>query len=147
MSKKKVIRYESIEEIRRSCRTLIENKVYNIFMDTFTIGGITPERNDYLMRQMYDKGTASALRLRRMTNEDDNQGIVFTPYTTRTYTIDDGASTILFINKRGNNIVDFIPTGEQVVGKDCVVGYIQPNHKPIKQMLNYYINRLVEVEW
>ena len=67
------------------------------------------------------------------------------PFATISYNYLDFPETVNLINKRGVSEV-IIPSGEQVVNKDVAIVYCLPSHKPIKQLVKYYTDRMAQVE-
>ena len=67
------------------------------------------------------------------------------PFATISYNYLDFPETVNLINKRGVSEV-IIPSGEQVVNKDVAIVYCLPSHKPIKQLVKYYTDRIAQVE-
>lgn len=127
----------SIAELERRVKTMYENKYYNLFMTSMEWGGLEPEQEDYLMKKFWSMGTIAAFNIKG-TGE-----IAFADYATAGYNIYDFPADVNLINKLG---VPFIPTTNQVVNEDVVIGWAQSNHKPIREIVSYYIDRIVSVE-
>ena len=52
-------------------------------------------------------------------------------------------SVVTLINSRG---ATFIPTTPQIVNKNVVIGWAHSSHMPVHDLVEFYINKLVEVE-
>lgn len=100
---------------------------------------IASEQENFIMRKFWSDGTIA------IRKEEKTGVLVFTPYAGFKYNLYDFPSEVNLINLR-NAPLQLVPQGPQVVGKDVVLGWCQPNHKPIKLVVDYYIDRLVQVE-
>ena len=89
------------------------------------------------MRRFWAEGTCAAFKIK------DADVVGFAPWTTQTWNMYDFPEEVLLVNKRG---VLFIPMTIQVVNKDAVLGWYQRNHKPIMEIVNYYVDRITQVE-
>ena len=90
------------------------------------------------MKKLWSLGTIAAFRIK---NLDDILG--FAPYAAFGWNMYDFPEEVTLINERG---VPFIPSTVQVVDKDVVLGWIQFNQKPVKEIVEYYIDRMVQVD-
>lgn len=135
--KMKLLNKQDINKLRREVYTTLMNKYYNLFMDSYKFDGPSPEQEDYMMRQFWAIGTVAAFKIKHT----DDIGIV--PYAAQNYNMYDFPANVLLINKRG---LPFIPNSIQEVDKDVALGWIQANHKPIREICEYYIDRLTTVE-
>ena len=76
----------------------------------------------------------------------ENTGLLaFCPYGGMEIDMYDFPSKVTLVNLRGVS-EKIIPATPQVVGKDVVIGWCQPNHKPIQMIVRYYIDRMVAVD-
>ena len=69
--------------------------------------------------------------------------MVYAPWTLNTFDCYDLPETITLVNVHN---APFIPYEPQVVGKDVVIGWCQPNHKSISTVVDYYVSRMVQVD-
>lgn len=138
MAKKKILRKHSANAIRTRIRTMYFNKYYNMFMNMFEWKGLTTEEQIYIMKKFWSLGTIAAFRIK---NLDDILG--YAPYAAYGWNMYDFPEEVNLINERG---VPFIPSTMQVVDKDVVLGWIQYNQKPIKDVVEYYIDRMTQVD-
>lgn len=149
-----------VSEKRRSLYRKYNNQFYNLWQSSrkWSGDGITPERANYLMKQLwggytYDitgqgggiNGTIAALEAKvKGPKQTVPLGeIVFAPYSPNGWNIDDGVETATLINKRNSPL---IPQGTQQVGKDIVIGYATKGHNSIYELLRPYIDELVEID-
>ena len=130
-------------ELESKIRQTYINKYYNIWMSKFKWTGldedIKAQQENFIMRKLWCDGTVSC---RYMKNVDT---LVFTPYAGFEYDLYDFPSKVTLINLR-NAPIQMIPVDPQVVGKEVVLGWAQPNHKPIADIVRFYVNRMVQVD-
>lgn len=121
----------------------LKNKYYNVWMSKFKWNGLDEEikeqQENYIMRQFWSEGTV-ALRNIKGVNL-----LAMCPWNTETYNYLDFPEKINLVNKRGVSKT-IIPSTTQVVNKDVAILYCLPNHKPICSVVNYYIDRMIQVE-
>ena len=145
MSKKKIIR-----ELGDSTSTFaqiknqIDNKYFNMFIEKFEISVLEYQERNFVLRQFYDVGSIGAIKIENSESEYNPSGdLIFVPYAPNLFNIYDYPVSATAINKRG---LSFIPNRPLMVGEEIVLGYIQPNRKGIKEIVNYYSTRIAEVE-
>lgn len=134
---------DNIKELQQSVKQNLINRYYNIWMNKFKWNGLDEntkeEQENYIMRKLWDLGT---IAVRPIKNTDM---LVFCPYTTNRYNIYDYPETITLVNVRGVS-KRIIPNTVQIVNRDACVIWGQPNHKPIKDVVNFYIDRISQIE-
>lgn len=130
-------------ELESKIRQTYINKYYNIWMSKFKWTGldedIKAQQENFIMRKLWCDGTVSC---RYMKNVDT---LVFAPYAGFEYDLYDFPSKVTLINLR-NAPIQMIPVDPQVVGKEVVLGWAQPNHKPIADIVRFYVDRMVQVD-
>lgn len=136
MSKTKKHKQECVEELFKKTRSLYFNKYYNLFINSVKINNVDAEQEHFIMKELWDKGTIAAFKIK-------NFGVGFTPYAPQRFNMYDYPVTARLINKYN---YPFIPNSELEVNKEVVLGWIQPNHKGIKEIVDYYVDRLTQVE-
>lgn len=119
------------------------NKYYNIFMTKFKWSGLDEElkeqQENYIMRKLWSEGTIAARYVK------DLDILVFTNYATATINLYDLPETVTLLNLHAVP-TKLIPNTPQVVNKDVVLGWAQPNKKPIASIVNYYIDRMTQID-
>ena len=132
-----------IQELLQEVSNNYTEKYYNIWMSKFKWTGLDEEtkeqQENYIMRKLWSDGS---LAIRNIANTNL---IALMPFATISYNYLDFPETVNLINKRGVSEV-IIPSGEQVVNKDVALVYCLPSHKPIKQLVKYYTDRIAQVE-
>lgn len=136
MSKKKYAR-EDIRNLQAKIKYVLQNKYFNLFMNSMEWEGLEDEAEDYIMKKFWSSGTIAAFDI------SNAEMLGFAPYAVSSYTMYDTPSTVQLINERN---VPFIPQKQLTVNQDVVLGYFQRNHKSIASIVDSYIDRLVQVE-
>ena len=134
---------QSVLELQNKIKQNYINKYYNIWMSKFEWEGLDEElkeqQENFIMRKFWSDGTLAA------RNVDKVNIMAFAPYGGMEYDMYDFPSKVTLVNLR-NAPVNVIPFEPQVVNKDVVIGWCQPNHKPIAAVVQYYVDRMVEVD-
>lgn len=128
-------------------------KYFNLFMGAYEFKGITYEQQHYILKKLFFDGKISAFIVEgtklpegvapESTNEYPNGMIAFVPFAPCLFDITDFPIKVNLIRVRG---ATFIPTGMQVVNKDVVLCYIQRNKKSIASVVDFFIQKIVDVE-
>lgn len=124
-------------------KNVIINKAYNMFMNKYVFDNLDAQQNHFIWKEFWSTGKVAAFKLDAETPAYPNGLMVFTPFVENTYNIYDFAIDVELINKKG---VPFIPTGFLKVNEEVCIGYAQRNHKPIYQVVEYYANKIADVE-
>ena len=125
-------------------------KYFNLFMGAYEFDGISYEQQHYILKKLFFDGKISAFIVEgtklpegvapETTNEYPNGMIAFVPFAPCLFDITDFPIKVNLIQVRG---ATFIPTAQQVVNKDVVLCYIQRNKKSIVQMLDFFIQKII----
>ena len=120
-------------------------KYYGIWMNKYIIPELDYQQNNYIFRKFYSDGTIAGFIAEETKGSNDYpQGLpVFCPWSGNTINLYDYPIQVTLINTRG---VPFIPATLQTVDKDVVIGWVQANRKPVKEIVNYYAERLDLIE-
>lgn len=116
---------------------MLNNKYYNIYRSNFKTKGLNYREEEYVMNRFWDEGTVAAFNIKH-TDE-----LGYAQWTMASWDMYGQPETVTLINKYGSPLV---PSGIQTVDKDCVIGYIQSNRKPLKMIVNWYVERIAQVE-
>lgn len=121
------------------------DKYYNLFMNSLKWEGIDDEQIDFIMRKFWSVGTVASFIIKGTIGTEDypNGMIAFTPYAPTRYNIYDYPIEATLVNTRG---VDFIPLTPQKINETVVIGFAQRNKKGIRNLVNYYIRKIVNIE-
>ena len=127
-------------ELEALARQNYINKFYNIWMSKFKWNGLdSAEQENFIMRKMWSDGTLAC----RYMNDIDT--LVFAPYGAAEFNLYDFPSMVNLVNLRGVSQA-IIPARPLAVNKEVVLGWAQPNHKPIASIVRYYVDRMVQVD-
>lgn len=129
-------------------------KYFNIFMGSYKFtGGITREQQDFILRKLWAEGKIAGFIVEGTRLEADevpsdvnqypNGMIAFAPFAPFMFNIYDWPIQVNLISLRGAN---FIPTTPQVVNKDVVIGYAQRSKKSVASVVEYYVQKIVDVD-
>ena len=135
--------YNTVAEIQQSCRQNYINKYYNIWMSKFKWTGLDEEmasqEENFIMRKFWSDGTVVAKPIK------NTDLMVFAPWALQDLNYYDLPETVMMVNLHSVSS-NIIPSTVQVVNKDVVILYCQPSHKPILSTVNYYVDRMVQVD-
>lgn len=137
MKSKFVKKRTSIDDLCRKIKNTYINRYYNMFMKFFNITDLEPEQIDYVMRKFWDTGTNACFPIKK-TGE-----VGFAQYTINRYNMYDFPEEIILINKWN---MPFFPKGNLTVNQEAVLGWINPNHKPIREVVELYSERMAQVD-
>lgn len=138
MSKKRFRRYR-IDPAAMYADTVqrYREKYFNLYRAGFKWTGLDYRQEDYIMRQFYGKGTVAAFVIKGA----DELG--FAPWAMQSWDMYDLPETVNLINVHGSPL---IPARTMTVDKDVCIGYIQRNKRPLSLMVDWYVDRIAQVE-
>ena len=154
---------DDIEVNKMTSLRFYENKYFGLFLNAYKFTNLTKNQQRYLLKRMWINGTVACFIVegtrsepslkQALTNtsantvsvgQDNPEGLlVFTPYAVNQWNIEDEPSVISLINLRG---ATFIPTDPKVVNKDVVIGWAHTSHTPVRALVMYYLEKIVDVE-
>ena len=138
MSKKSRVLYvdKTPQELFSITKNILLNKYYNIFMNSME-WDLEREQEDYIMRKFWSEGCIAAFNFKAI---DD---VGFAPFSVCGIGLYDVPTDVMLVNERN---VPGIPNKPLKVNKDVVLGYYQRNHKPVRMVVEYYIDRMAQVD-
>ena len=138
---------------RSLCYQYYLTKYFNLFMGAYKFTGITPQQQDYILRKLWSEGKISAFivegtkleagEVPTSTNQYPNGMIAFVPFAPFMFDIYDWPIQVNLVRVRG---ATFIPDEPQVVNRDVVIGYAQKSKKPVLAIVDFYLQKIVDVE-
>ena len=146
MSKSKIIRNGlDASRVEQATLNYYSRKYYSLFLNRFKFKGIDYQQADFLMRKMWVDGTICCFKINETIGSTEHpQGqLVFVPYAPNGWNIYDFPVSVEYINTKG---VKFIPVGSHVIDKECVIGWCQRNKYSVKAMVDYYIDKITNIE-
>ena len=115
------------------------NIYYNLFKDGLEWeGDISYREIEFVMNKFWSTGKIAMRPL--LAGEK-----IFTDWTRDSYDWYGNPSTVIMVNE-WNAPTSVIPTTPQVVDKDVAIGWVQPNHKPMRMSVDWYIKRIAQVD-
>lgn len=159
--KYKDIKYEEAESY--SAKRFYENKYFSLFLNKRHFPQLTKNQERFLLKSFWQNGCVCAFILEGtkqdpslkqmlsnsskdtliLENENTNGLLMLVPFATAKYDVTDAPSVVSYINKRG---ATFIPRGLKIVNKDCVIGWAHSSHAPVRDLVMFYIDKIVDVE-
>lgn len=121
-------------QIEKLVKQRLRNRYFNIFMNQITIDGVDHMTNDYILKRLYADGNVCLFNLK-------NYGVIADSWSMMTYGLYGQPSKVNIINTW--NIPNY-PT-YLTNGIDCVIGYINRGHEPIRQMVDFYVDRITQL--
>lgn len=128
-------------------------KYFNLFMGAYEFTGISPEQQHYILKKLFFDGKICAFIVEgtklpegvapSTTQEYPNGMIAFVPFAPCEFNIMDFPVKVNLIQVRG---AQFIPTKIQVVNQDVVLCYIQKNKKSVASVVEYFVQKIVDVD-
>ena len=143
---------------------LYRNKYFSLWMTSRHFKGLTKDQERFLMKSLYSLGSVAAFIIEDtkkepslvdlqanntestliLENKNSDAGVLcLVPYATSQWNINDAPSIVTYISKRG---AQFIPQGPKVVNKDCVIIWAHASHKPVAALIDWYIERIADIE-
>ena len=146
-----------------NARRFYENKFFGLFLNAYKFSNLSKNQERYLLKTLWSNGTIAAFIVEGTKQEpsmkqlltnatpntinpelvEENGVLCLVPYAAVKYNVDDAPSVVTLVNKRG---AAFIPKTPQKVNMDCVIGWAHSSHAPVRSLVLYYIDRIVDVE-
>lgn len=136
---------KDLTKFRRDHKQKILDEYYNLFFEKLGFKQLDAEQEYFIKRMFWNEGTVSCFKLLGSEGEAQHpQGIlVFTPYNPSIINIYGFTIEAIPVNLRG---VSFIPTRSMKVNEEIVLGWCQHNHRPIRKMVDYYANKIADIQ-
>lgn len=121
------------------------NKYYNLFMNSYKWTGVEYQEINFIMRKFWSIGSVACYKIKETVGSElkPEGQIIFTQYTTSLLNIYDFPIWVNLVNNRN---ASFIPSTQQRVDENVVLGYAQRNFKPIEMIIKYYVKKITDVE-
>ena len=130
---------------RNQIRSVLSNKYFNIYMNNYVFGGdLDYQQKEYILLQVWSIGQVACFKLAGSEGSKDHpQGLgVFCPFAPGYWNIYNWPTKVSLVNTRG---VKFIPAGLKEVDKEVVIGYAMRNRKPVRMIVESYVERITDV--
>lgn len=144
--------------IREGLRDFYFNKYYSLYLGHYQCDSITEEQRRFILSQFWCEGKIACFVLEesktseslkalmnqsKILKQEDENLLVFTPFATTTFNLNNSPSVATLIALRGSS---FIPKGNKINNKDIVIGWGHSSHRAISKLIMPLIDRVVEVE-
>lgn len=139
------------EKYKKDVKFAYDERYFNLWLDSFTIKGLSHDQSEYIMRKFWDEGSVAAFSIIKPTKtylgsnaETFSDGLIgLAPFSVQNYNMYNYPTTVRLINQRG---VPYIPNKLLVNHKDVVLGFALHSRQSIRSIINNYIDRIVDVE-
>ena len=132
---------KNITQLIALTKDTYNNKYYNLWMSKFEWNGLDDDlkeqEENYIMRKLWYEGTV-ALR-----NIKNTGMIALAPWELTNYNYLGFPETVTLVNERGVS-QKIVPKSLQIVNKDVALLFCTPSQKPIKAVVDYYVDRITQ---
>lgn len=156
MAKKKIRRAArsiSAAPARDAMIRVYRERFYNLWMGAWRWKGLNRYQRDFVMRKLWEDGRIAAFDIIRgmkpfeggiaPADEGDNSLLGFAPFAPCAFNMYEFPSRVNLINVRG---VPYIPEEEMKVDEDVVLGWALHSRRPLREVVDIYIEKIVDVE-
>lgn len=135
----------NVQYLRRKVKKVLREKYYNLFANNYNFVELSYQQNDYIKKKLFYDGRIACFKIKNAdTLKLNYDGLCFAPFTESDYNCYDYPIHIRLINERNVAYIDTSKT--YMVDDDIVIGYIKRTKNPIKPDVDYYIDRLTDLE-
>lgn len=149
---------EKTSQRRETLKDFYYNKYYSLYLGHYQCDSITEEQRRFILSQFWCEGKIacfvlpesktsdslkSLMNQSKVLKQDDENLLIFTPFATTTFNLNNAPSVATLIALRGST---FIPKGNKINNKDIVIGYGHTSHRAISKLIAPLIDRVIEVE-
>lgn len=128
---------KDVNQVYNQTVNMLRNKYYNLYRSNFKWNNINYRQEDFIMRKFWADGTVAAFKIPSIDE------IGFCSWARCTIDMYGETETVNLVNQYSSPLV---PSAIQVVDKDVVIGWIQSNRKPIRMLVDWYIERIAQVD-
>ena len=128
---------KNVNAVYNQTVAMLRNKYYALYRSNFKWNNINYRQEDFIMRKFWKDGTVAAFKIKNLDE------IGFCSWARNTIDMYGETETVNLVNQYGSPL---IPTSIQVVDKDVVIGWIQSNRKPLAMIVDWYIERIAQVD-
>lgn len=128
---------KNVNDVYNQTVAMLRNKYYALYRSNFKWNNINYRQEDFIMRKFWADGTVCAFKIPAVDE------IGFCSWARNTIDMYGETETVYLVNQYGSPL---IPSTLQVVDKDVVIGWIQSNRKPLRMIVDWYIERIAQVD-
>lgn len=128
---------KDVNQVYNQTVNILRNKYYNLYRSNFKWNNINYRQEDFIMRKFWAEGSVAAFKIKNLDE------IGFASWARNTIDMYGETETVFLVNQYSSPL---IPSTVQIVDKDIVLGWIQSNRKPIRMIVDWYIERIAQVD-
>ena len=128
---------KDVNQVYNQTVNMLRNKYYNLYRSNFKWNNLNYRQEDFIMRKFWADGTVAAFKIKNLDE------IGFAGWARNTIDMYGETETVNLVNQYSSPL---IPGTVQVVDKDVVLGWIQSNRKPVRMLVDWYIERIAQVD-
>ena len=156
MNVKRRISKESVLAAKSALFASYNERYFNLWLNSWKWDGLSRDQREFVMRKLWADGQIAAFEIinpsaRFMDGLAPDKALVdkdtaflgFAPFAPIGFNMYNYPVRVNLINERGT---PFIPTELLVNGENVVLGYAQHSRQPVRNIVDGYIARIVDVE-
>ena len=128
---------KDVNQVYAATVNVLRNKYYNLYRSNFKWNNINYRQEDFIMRKFWKDGTVAAFKIKNLDE------IGFASWGRSSVDMYGETETVSLVNQYSSPLV---PSTVQTVDKDVVIGWIQSNRKPLAMIVDWYIERIAQVD-
>lgn len=128
---------KNINQVYATTVNMLRNKYYNLYRSNFKWNNINYRQESFIMRKLWADGTVAAFKIKNLDE------IGFASWTRVSLDMYGETETVQLVNQYSSPL---IPSTTQIVDKDVVIGWIQSNRKPLRMIVDWYVERIAQVD-
>lgn len=128
---------KNVNQVYATTVNMLRNKYYNLYRSNFKWNNINYRQESFIMRKLWADGTVAAFKIKNLDE------IGFASWTRVSLDMYGETETVQLVNQYSSSL---IPSTTQVVDKDVVIGWIQSNRKPLRMIVDWYVERIAQVD-
>lgn len=130
----------TVTELKRKYRWQLEQNYFKLWMSHYKIKELNRFQYRFLFKQFWNNGNCGVFKVKHL---DGAESLLFAPWNPIAYNEYMEISKCQAINISGSSIV---PIDIKTVNEDAVIMYCNSERKPVSTLINYYLDRITEVE-
>ena len=132
-------KYYSLQNDFNKIKHNLENKYFNLFFSNVETPTLKRPERRYLLKKFWSEGKIAAFEIPHM------EELGFSDFVEQSWDMYGTPKLIQLVNEYTSNRL-LVPQRKLEVGKNVVVGYLQSNQKGLRESVEWYIERIAQVE-
>lgn len=152
--------FKSIASDNFDLKDFYRAKYYSIFQQAFRFEGLSEGQNHFLKDMLWYEGSAMLFILEESktpdeysilniegSNQEGENLLLITPYATTYYNLYNEITECYPIKRNGATFIPLFDDGQNYFNNvNCVILYAHTSHRSIFSLIDFYIDKIVEVE-